>query len=73
MADYRKRRGYKTQADFAIVADVQPRTIVDWETSVMIPDFGRRVLLAKLLKIPPALLGLDWRLVVFDENTGEHQ
>ena len=37
----------------------------------MIP-FERRVFLAKLLKIPPALFGLDWRLVTYTDNMGEY-
>jgi hypothetical protein len=36
-------------------------------------DHGRRIFLAKMLRIPPALLGLDWRLVVFDNNKGEYK
>lgn len=38
----------------------------------MLREPERRIFLAKLLKIPPALLGLDWRLVVYEDNTGTH-
>lgn len=38
----------------------------------MLYDQSRRVFLAKLLKIPPALLGLDWRLVAYEDSTGSH-
>ncbi len=38
----------------------------------MLRDPERRILLAKLLKIPPALLGLDWRTVFYTDNTGQH-
>lgn len=35
-------------------------------------DHERRVFLTKMLKIPPALLGLDWRLIVYSDNRGEY-
>ena len=38
----------------------------------MLRDPDRRVLLARFLQIPPALLGLDWRLVVHEDNLGTH-
>jgi transcriptional regulator with XRE-family HTH domain len=72
IAEYRLKRGFKTQLDLAIAAGVLPRTISEWETRVMLRDLERRVFLAKLLKIPPALLGLDWRTVLFEDNTGTH-
>ncbi len=72
IAYYRQRRGFKTQAELAIAAGVLPRSVTDWETKPMLRDPERRVFLAKLLKIPPALLGLDWRLVVYEDNTGTH-
>jgi transcriptional regulator with XRE-family HTH domain len=70
IAYYRQRRGFKTQADLAIAAGVLPRSVTDWETKPMLRDPERRIFLAKLLKIPPALLGLDWRLIVYEDNTG---
>lgn len=72
IAEYRRRRGYDTQGKFAIAAGVSLRTVQEWETAIMIHDQGRREFLAKILRIPPALLGLDWRLIVFDTNRGEY-
>jgi transcriptional regulator with XRE-family HTH domain len=70
IAHYRKKYGCKTQADFAIAAGVKERTIIDWECSSMIADQNRRTFLARMLKIPPALLGLDWRLIYYQDNQG---
>lgn len=72
IAAYRRKRGYETQAMFAIAAGVSLRTVQEWETAIMTHDHERRKFLAKMLKIPPALLGLDWRLVVFENNKGEY-
>lgn len=69
---YRKKR-YKTQADFAVAAGVFLRSVQEWETAIMTHDHERRIFLAKMLKIPPALLGLDWRLVLFENNTGDYK
>ena len=71
IAHYRKKR-YKTQEAFAIAAGVKLRTVQEWETSIMTHDQERRIFLARLLKIPPALLGLDWRQVFYEDNTGTH-
>jgi transcriptional regulator with XRE-family HTH domain len=71
IANYRKKR-YRTQTDFAIAAGVVVRTVQEWETSIMTHDHERRIFLAKMLKIPPALLGLDWRLVFYEDNIGTH-
>lgn len=73
VAHYRRQYGCKTQATFAIAAGVKERTVIDWESSPMIVDQNRRIFLAKMLKIPPALLGLDWRLVYYQDNQGSHQ
>ncbi len=72
LAEYRRRRGYDTQGAFAIAAGVSLRTVQEWETAIMTHDHERRKFLAKMLKIPPALLGLDWRLVVFEDNKGKY-
>ncbi|MBV9688747.1 MAG: helix-turn-helix transcriptional regulator [Ktedonobacteraceae bacterium] len=72
IAHYRKQR-YRTQLDFAKAAGVILRTIQEWEAAIMTNDQERRIFLAKLLKIPPALLGLDWRLVYYQDNTGTHE
>jgi transcriptional regulator with XRE-family HTH domain len=66
---YRRKR-YETQHDFAIAAGVELRTVREWETAVMIPDMKRRIFLARLLQIPPALLGLDWRTVYYEDAGG---
>jgi len=71
IAYYRKKR-YRTQDNFAIAAGVIVRTVQEWETNIMTADMGRRIFLAKMLKIPPALLGLDWRQVVYENNQGEY-
>lgn len=73
IAEYRQKRGFKTQTDLAIAAGVTPRLVTEWETKAMLRDPERRILLAKLLKIPPALLGLDWRTVFYTDNTGTFQ
>ena len=69
---YRKKR-YRTQTEFAIASGSSVRAIQEWETAIMTHDPERRIFLAKILRIPPALLGLDWRLVVFDTNKGEYK
>src|SRR5260370_7491574 len=43
------------------------------ETVIMTHNQERRIFLAKMLKIPPALLGLDWRLVIFENNKGAYK
>ncbi len=72
IACYRSKR-FRTQADFAIASGFDKRSVEEWESSVFTHDHERRIFLAKLLKIPPALLGLDWRLVVFENNKGEYK
>jgi len=73
IAEYRKRLGYETQEQFARAAGVNLRAIVGWETTPMIHDHERRIFLAKMLKIPPALLGLDWRLVASEDSARFHE
>jgi hypothetical protein len=72
IAYYRRKRKYDTQVKFAIAAGVTLRTVQEWEVSIMIHDHNRRIFLGKMLRILPALLGLDWRLVSYEDNTGEH-
>ena len=69
ISHYRKQR-YQTQVEFATASGYNVRTVQEWETTIMINDHERRIFLAKLLKIPPALLGLDWRLVTYQDATG---
>lgn len=73
VAAYRRRRGFKTQAEFATATGATLRSVSDWENKTMIREPDRRIFLAKLLKIPPMLLGLDWRLVAYQDNTGTHE
>ena len=72
IAHYRPKR-YETQKDFATAAGVIVRTVQEWETAIMTYDQDRRIFLSKALRIPPALLGLDWRLVVFGNNEGGYK
>jgi transcriptional regulator with XRE-family HTH domain len=69
ISQYRKQR-YPTQVEFAAASGYNLRTVQEWEITIMINDHERRIFLAKLLKIPPALLGLDWRLVTYQDATG---
>jgi hypothetical protein len=70
IAYYRQKR-YATQDAFAIACGVALRTVQEWEVTNMTNDTGRRIFLAKMLKIPVALLGLDWHQVS-DDPHGEH-
>ena len=72
ISHYRKKR-YRTQAEFAIAVGCSLRSIQEWETAMMTRDLQRRIFLARMLRIPPALLGLDWRLVTFETNKGKYQ
>jgi hypothetical protein len=68
ITDYRIRRGYASQKAFAIAAGVNKRSIEYWETEMYILDIERRIFLAKLLRIPPELLGLTVHSVLDDKN-----
>jgi len=63
IADHRLKAGWTSQEAFAIVCGVDKQTVTYWENQVYLADMDRRILLCKLLKIPPALLGLTWRSV----------
>ena len=67
IAHYRKKR-YRTQEDFRIAAGVTLRAVQEWETNIMTADIGRRILLARMLRIPPALLGLTWQSMIDEES-----
>ncbi|HJT59974.1 MAG TPA: hypothetical protein VJ761_25925, partial [Ktedonobacteraceae bacterium] len=56
------------QEDFRIAAGVTLRTVQEWESNNMTADMGRRIFLAKMLKIPPALLGLAWQSLLDEEG-----
>ncbi len=68
ITDYSRRRGYHSQKAFAIAAGVNKRSIEYWETEMYIFDMERRIFLAKLLRIPPALLGLTVHNVLDDKD-----
>lgn len=49
------------------------RWVLEMELENKVPaDMSKRRTIAQLLHIPPVLLGLDWRLIVFETNKGEH-
>ena len=73
---YRLKRGFRTQQDLAIALGVSKRTVEELEGTVNLntPDsIERRQLIARLLRIPPALLALDWRFMVYEQNSEEQK
>jgi transcriptional regulator with XRE-family HTH domain len=69
---YRVKRGFRTQQDLADALGCSKRTIEELEGTINInnPDsVERRQAIARLLRIPPALLALDWRFIVYDNNS----
>jgi transcriptional regulator with XRE-family HTH domain len=75
VAHYRLKRRFKTQQDLAIALGISKRTVEELEGTVNMnaPDsIERRQVIARLLKIPPALLALDWRFMVSDDVDQEH-
>ncbi len=73
---YRLKRGFRTQQDLAIALGVSKRTVEELEGTVNLntPDsIERRQIIARLLRIPPALLALDWRFMVYEHNTEEQK
>ena len=71
IANYRLKRGYRTQQDFATALGCSKRTIEELEGTVNMntPDsIERRQIIARLLRIPPALLALDWRFMTYENN-----
>ena len=71
IADYRARR-YSSQATFAQAVGVDKQTVAYWESLMYLQDPERRVFLAKMLKIPPALLGLTWQQVIYQDHAGTY-
>ena len=73
---YRIKRGFKTQQDLATALGYSKRTIEELEGNINLnnPDsIERRQAIAQLLRIPSALLALDWRFMVYDTpNTTEN-
>ena len=76
IASYRVKRGFRTQQELAIALGYSKRTIEELEGTVNVnnPDsIERRQLIARLLRIPPALLALDWRFMVYDNDTTDQE
>ena len=65
---YRIEAGWTSQEEFAKVCGVDPKAVIYWENQAYLTDMDRRIFLCKLLKIPPAYLGLTWRSLVDDES-----
>ncbi len=71
IAYYRLKRGLRTQQDLAIALGCSKRTVEELEGTMNLntPDsIERRMVIAKLLRIPPALLALDWRFMVYQSS-----
>lgn len=67
IAHYRVKRGFRRQEDLATALGCSKRVIEELEgaASVKGPDsLERRQVLARLLRIPPALIALDWRFLM---------
>ncbi|HZR39880.1 MAG TPA: helix-turn-helix transcriptional regulator [Ktedonobacteraceae bacterium] len=76
ITEYRIRRGFQTQKALAIALGYSERTIQELEGSMNLdaPDsIERRMVLARLLQIPPCLLALDWRFMVYKNNTVDQE
>ncbi len=76
ITEYRVRRGFQTQKALAIALGYSERTIQELEGSMNLdaPDsIERRMVLARLLQIPPCLLALDWRFMAYKDNTVDHE
>jgi hypothetical protein len=72
ITEYRVRRGFQTQKALAIALGYSERTIQELEGSMNLdaPDsIERRMVLARLLQIPPCLMALDWRFMAYKDNT----
>jgi DNA-binding XRE family transcriptional regulator len=69
IADYRCRKGWKSQEAFAIVCGVDRQTVAYWERKEYLADMDRRIFIAKMLKVPPALLGLTWLSMADQDKT----
>ncbi|MBA2682218.1 MAG: hypothetical protein H0U76_27980 [Ktedonobacteraceae bacterium] len=72
IADYRSRKGWKSQEAFAIVCGVDRQTVAYWERKEYLADMDRRIFIAKMLKVPPALLGLTWLSMADQEKTANY-
>jgi transcriptional regulator with XRE-family HTH domain len=68
ITDHRLKAGGTSQEACAIVCGVDKQTVAYWENQRYLADMDRRIFLSKLLKIPPALLGLNWRSLLTDDE-----
>lgn len=76
ITSYRFKRGFRTQQDLAVALGVSKRTVEELEGTVNLntPDsIERRQTIARLLRIPPALLALDWRFMVYEHIPEERR
>jgi transcriptional regulator with XRE-family HTH domain len=76
IAEYRVRRGFLTQKALAIALGCSERTVQELEGSMNLdsPDsVERRMVLARLLQIPPYLLALDWRFMAYKDNSVDQE
>jgi hypothetical protein len=64
--DYSFKRGFYSQDALADATGYTKRTIDYWENTMYLAEMERRIFLAKLLRIPPALLGLTVYSVMDD-------
>jgi hypothetical protein len=64
--DYSFRRGFYSQNALVDATGYTKRTIDYWENNMYLAEMERRIFLAKLLRIPPALLGLTVYSVMDD-------
>ncbi|WP_376796961.1 helix-turn-helix transcriptional regulator [Thermogemmatispora sp.] len=69
LREYRLRRGW-SQEELAQASGVEKRTVLYWEAAMYVADPERRIMLARFLQIPPALLGLAWEQVVYIGEQG---
>src|SRR5262249_8484451 len=70
--DYSVRRGFYSQDAFATAVGCSKRMVDYWENTMYLAEMERRIFLAKLLRIPPALLGLTIYSVVDDTHIIEN-
>jgi DNA-binding XRE family transcriptional regulator len=68
ITDHRLKAGWTSQEIFGKVCGVDKQTVAYWESQEYLSEMDRRIFLCKLLKIPPALLGLTWSSVLSDDQ-----
>jgi DNA-binding XRE family transcriptional regulator len=68
IADHRKKAGWTSQEEFAIVCGVDKQTVAYWENQRYLSEMERRIFLCKLLNIPPKLLGLTYASLIYEDS-----